>query len=662
MKKMVSHFQEVISNSEEAYRRSERRVTPPLASLSIKDIYSKRIVRSVSGIVTNQEGEPLLGVNIQVKDSDKGTSTDFDGKFSLEDIDENAVLVISYIGYQRQEVEILGRSDLSITLTSDAQLLDEVVVVGYGTMKKRDLTGAVSVVDGEEISRKNDVQLSTVLQGLISGVSITRNSSIPGSNTGTIRVRGITTIGNSNPLILVDGIAVENIDRINPNDVESISVLKDAAAASIYGSRAAAGVILITTKKPRENTVSLEYSGNIGAQTPTRLPEMVNVTRYLQMINEVAWNDGGNTPGGEFPVYGKNFIEDYMWNNKFDPDNYPNTDWQKELLKKRALFTTHNMSANYGNEVVRLRASLNYDYSDGLYINKSDEKISARINSDIEINRFITAKLNTYYFYNLNNGPTNNPFTTSYKYAKTAIPYWSDGFVAPGRSGTNMWARLNHGGFIHNQRDQFYGRFGLVIRPVSNLTLTGYFAPSIYKTKEKNFVKQVPYYNIDDRTKFAGLVNGNLTNKLTESRPETRTLTKQLYANYETSFGSKHDIALMVGYEDHYRKAETFSASSDHMVLEEFPYLNRGNLDFLQNTGNANETSYQSMFGRINYELDDKYLIQANIRRDGSSRFAKKYRWGTLPSVSAGWILSREALFRDINLSVIYCMRIRVYL
>src|SRR5690625_4995543 len=259
---MINHMQDLVEERESV----KKRVLQPvgrLSTLSAKDLYYKRFVFSVSGTIMDQDGEPLIGVNIQVKGSNKGTSTDFDGNFTLEDIDENAVLVVSYIGYQTQEVVVAGKTNLEIVMVSDAELLDEVVVVGYGTMKKRDLTGAVSVVDGEEISRKNDVQLSTVLQGLISGVSITRNSSIPGSNTGTIRVRGITTIGNSNPLILVDGIAVENIDRINPNDVESISVLKDAAAASIYGSRAAAGVILITTKKPRENTVSLEYSGNI---------------------------------------------------------------------------------------------------------------------------------------------------------------------------------------------------------------------------------------------------------------------------------------------------------------------------------------------------------------------------------------------------------------
>lgn len=628
-----------------------------LFSLSVQ---AQKTGRELSGKVTGTDGNPLTGVSVKVKNSTLGTMTDEQGIYRLHISGGNATyLVFSYIGKLDQEVEIGTRNKIDVVMDEDMMSLDEVVAIGYGTQKKKDLTGSVAVVDGDDISKKNVTQLSTALQGLVPGLTVTRNSSIPGSDASTIRVRGITTIGNSNPLILVDGIAVESIDRVNPNDIENVSVLKDASAASIYGARAAAGVLLITTKQPKNNEVSLHYNGSFGAVTPTRLPETVDYVRYMEMINEVAWNDGGNASGSEFPVYAKDFIEDYGWNNKFDPDRYAIMDWQKVLLKKHALFTDHNLSLNYGNEIIKLNASLNYDYTDALYKSKSTERTSARINAKIKVNKFINAQLNSYYLYNDDNGPVANPFSAVYKYGPLETPYWSDGFIAPGRSGTNMWARLNHGGFIRNQKDQFYGRYAVEVTPINKLKITGVFAPSIYRTKVKNFTKQIYYYNIDDRSRFGGLINGNLTNSLSESRPETRTLTKQLYANYQTDINVRHHVALMAGYEDEYRYAETLTASSDHLTLSEFPYLDRGNLDFLQNSGDANETAYQSVFGRFNYEFDNKYLLQANLRYDGSSRFSPKNRWGMFPSVSAGWVITKESFFQQLNANALTFLKIR---
>ncbi|WP_018625887.1 TonB-dependent receptor [Niabella aurantiaca] len=613
----------------------------------------------IKGKVTDSTGAPLARASVHVKGTANGTQTDEQGNFAI-DAQIGQVLEVSFVGYNSTEVVIRDQGPITIILSVMETSLEQLVVIGYGTQKERDLTGAVTTVKGDDISRKNEMQLSVALQGLVPGVSVTRNSSIPGSSsTGTIRVRGVTTIGNSDPLILVDGVEVESIDRINPNDVENISVLKDASAASIYGSRAAAGVLLITTKKPKGNVVSLEYTGNIGAVSPSKLPENVDVIRYMQMMNEVAWNDGGNTPGNEYSVYGENFIEDYYWNNSVDPDRYPNIDWQNLILKDHALFTQQNMSINYGNDVVKLRASVNYDHADGLYANKSDERISARLNTDIKVNKFITAKINTYYFYDFDESPITNPFSSSYKYAQIAVPYWSDGYIAPGRLGANTWARINYGGWNHNQKDNFLGRFGLEIKPVKNLTVSAYFSPSVYKTKATNFQKQVSYYDIDDRSKFGGLIDGNLTNGLRESRPEIRTLTKQLYANYETRINSQHHISVMAGYEDQYKRAESPLVNTDQMVLSEFPFLDRANSNYVQVSGDASEVASQSLFGRMNYDFDKKYLLQANVRYDGSSRFASQYRWGIFPSVSAGWVLTEESFIQKLNLRPLSFMKLR---
>ena len=639
---------------------SSAMVEIPNPSMPEKGVLSRQT--KIYGTVVGDNGSPLEGVSVHLKNDPLSNAiTDANGYFSFELKTASDTLIIQSIGFAQQKILVTADMPLplKITLKQKINELNDVVIIGYGSSRKKDLTGAISVVDGKDIANRNETQLSTVLQGLVPGMSVTRNSSIPGSNTATLRVRGITTIGNSNPLILVDGIAVEDINRINPNDVESISVLKDASAASIYGARAAAGVILITTKQPENNQVSLEYTGTVGAVTPTRLPEPVNYKRYMEMINEVAWNDGGNVSGGEYPVYGKDFIADYGWNNKFNPDQYPITNWQDVLLKESALFTDHNLSLNYGNDIVKLNTSLNYDYTGGLYKSKSTERASVRINAGIKFNKFISIHINTYYLNNLDNSPVNNPFVTAYKYGPLAIPYWSDGTTAPGRFGTNMWARLNYGGFIDNQKSQFYGRFAFELRPVKNLKITGVYAPSLYKTKVKSFTRQVPYYDIDDRTQPAGFINGNLTNNLSESRPDTKRLTKQLYANYQININLKHHLSLLAGYEDEYRMAETLTAGSDQLALSEFPYLDRANLDFLQTSGDANETAYRSFFGRLNYEFDNKYLLQANIRYDGSSRFAKEHRWGVFPSVSAGWVLTEEKFIKQLDWKSLSFFKIR---
>jgi len=288
MKKMVSHFQEVISSSEDAILRSERRITPPLATLSIKDIYSKRIVFSVSGTVTDQAGEPLIGVNIQVKGTDKGTATDFDGNFSLEDIDENAVLVVSYIGYQTQEVTVSGRSELTITLSSDAQLLDEVVVVGYGTMKKKDLTGSVVSADIESFRESSNINILQSLHGSVPGIQIGQVNQA--GQEPTVQIRGVNSIGgNLSPLIVVDEIIYDGrLGDLNPNDIKSVDILKDPSSKAIYGSRAANGVVLITTKNGKTaSPPSFKYNVAVSFQEPTIKARLLNREENMERIKGI---------------------------------------------------------------------------------------------------------------------------------------------------------------------------------------------------------------------------------------------------------------------------------------------------------------------------------------------------------------------------------------
>lgn len=251
-------------------------------------------------MVKDADGEALIGASVVVKGTSIGTVTDMDGNFILE-VPQNGTLVVSYIGFLTQEVKVNGKNNINITLKEDSQTLDEVVVIGYGAVKKKDLTGAIAAIKGDDLAAKKTTTLSTALQGSVSGLMVSRDNNAPGASASSMRIRGITTMDNSNPLIIVDGVQCDDIDYVNSNDVESISVLKDAAAASIYGSKAASGVILITTKRGKEADLSLNYTGEFGWEIPTKQPEMVGVTRYLEMNNELLYNDNPNA--GFYQLY-----------------------------------------------------------------------------------------------------------------------------------------------------------------------------------------------------------------------------------------------------------------------------------------------------------------------------------------------------------------------
>lgn len=606
--------------------------------------------QKISGRVVDENGDAVPKVSIHWKGAPNSyIAADDNGSFSIDRILGYDVLVFDAVGFQSLESPVTqATTTLNVVLLKKVNEMENIVVIGYGTAKKKDLTGAVSTVKGETISGRHESQLSNALQGLASGVMVTRDNSMPGAS-ASIRIRGITTISNSNPLTLVDGIPVESINSVNPNDVESISILKDAASASIYGARASAGVILITTKQAKLNQLNIEYSGSVGLVSPTKFPQTVTYKRYMEMINEVAWNDGGNQAGAEDAVYPESFMESYAENNKLNPDVYPITDWVEVMIRDNAPFSRHSLSLSYGNSAVKTKAILNYETTDALYNNRSYNRITARLNNEIKITKFLSSDINVSYLHSLNENPSINPLSAAYKYGPLWAPYLSDGRISEGRNGTNAWARLNYGGFNNQWNDQLFGKFGLNIEPVKNLTITGVVAPTIQFTKVKDFNKQIPYYDPADPTLLKGYIDGNITTSLREGRNEVRTMTKQLVGNYKATVGNDHDLSFMAGYEDYYRFSEGLSSSSDNFLLSDFPYLDRAPLDYMQNSGDANENSYNSVFGRVIYSFANRYLLQANIRSDGSSRFHKDYRWGTFPSVSLGWVVTEESFFKKLD-------------
>lgn len=327
--------------------------------------------RTIKGSVIDSENEPLIGATIKIdNDASKAVTTDVDGHFFIEAPDKTVTLQVSYIGLKQQTLRIpTSQNEVTVTMSQSSVDLNEVVVVGYGTMKKADLTGSVTNVGGSKIEDMHATSITQALQGQMPGVQVTRSSGLPGAS-GTIRVRGVTTIGNSDPLVIVDGVP-ESIESVNSADIESISVLKDAASASIYGARAAAGVILVTTKRAKEGKPKVEYQGSVGFVQATSCPKSADVQTYMRMMNEFQWNESGNQVGQEHQLYDPDIIDNYYELHAEDPDEYPLYDWRKALVRKSAPTTKHDFQVSYGTKQLQSRVSLSYEYSDALYYKRT---------------------------------------------------------------------------------------------------------------------------------------------------------------------------------------------------------------------------------------------------------------------------------------------------
>lgn len=606
----------------------------------------KAVVQKVTGFVRDSSGEPLIGATVAVKGKKARAVVGVDGDYSIE-ASKGDVLAFSYIGFSPKEVKVGAGDKVDVVLDESETLLNEVVVVGYGTMKKKDLTGSVSSINGDAVTDRKVSMLSSALQGAIAGVSVTRSGGDPSAG-ADIKIRGITTIGDSNPLIIVDGVPADNINDINPQDVKELTVLKDAASAAIYGSRAASGVILITTKRASEGKVSMQYQYEYGYETPTTHPDYVDVTRFMAMTNELRWNDAGNGPD-HFPTYIPAMINNYAELNATNPDGYPDTDWRGMLLKGHSNRQSHNFRISGGTKVIRTTASIGYDMSDGLYKDKDYNRFTVRMNNDITINKYIQAAIDLNVKRSTSRSPNYDPMNACYLFPAVYAAVWEDGRVADGKSGDNPYAALNYGGTAKNHYNQVGGKAAVYITPVEGLKLSAIVSPIWNDWENKSFVKRIEYAGPDTPDNVIGAINGFASTKLTESRGKSFSITKQFLANYDNTFG-KHSVSALLGYEDNYYKTDNIWAARDNFALTEFPYLDRGNEDYQTNGGNAAHTSYRSFFGRAMYNFDGRYLLQANMRCDMSSRFDKKHRAGYFPSVSAGWVVTNEPWFRNFNL------------
>ena len=567
----------------------------------------------VSGTVTDKDGLAVIGAGVIEQGTLNGTTTGADGKYTITVASEKSVLEFSCIGYETTQQQVAGRSVIDIVMAEDAKLLDEVVVIGYGTVKKKDLTGAVAAVDGGKLSNLQATGLSQALQGSMPGVQVTRTSGLPGAS-ATIRVRGITTIGDSDPLVIVDGVPVSTINDVDVDAIENVTVLKDAASASIYGARASAGVILITTNRAKEGSLSIDYNGSFSMLTRTRHPEQVSPQRFMELQNEANWNDAGNPEGRDYFTYEKEFIDHYMENHELDPDAYPLSDWDALMIKKWAPQHKHRVGISYGNKNIKSRAMLSYENEDALYVGRNVEQYTARLNNDIKINNFISASFDMTFNHKLSNNNQVNPVQAAFKYNPIYAAVWSDGTMGPGNNGTNTYARIHAGGFDNTERNAFYGKASLTITPFKNFTITGVFAPQLFSSKEKDYVKQAFYYR-EPGVLSENPLSGCTYNSLTETRADTKAITKQLLLNYKADFGKDHHTTYMLGYEDYSYFHESMNGASDQMELGGYPYLNLANKNFLTVGGNATDNAYLQPVAFHHHIRFDGY-VQAILETD----------------------------------------------
>lgn len=611
---------------------------------------------TVKGVITSENGETLPGASVILKGTSTGTTTDVDGKYSLNLADGNGTLVYTYIGYIAQEIVVGNRSQIDIKLLPNNKLLDEIVVVGYGTQKKATLTGSVSEVKGADLVKSPQPNLSNSLAGRFSGFVANNRGGEPGYDGSSYTVRGFASTGNNDVLIVVDGIPgqVGGLERLDPNDIESISILKDASAA-VYGSRAANGVILVTTKRGTTGKPVISYSFNQGFSSATRLPKLADAGTFATILNEIDYYN--NPAGGMNQFYSEDEIAKFR--NGSDPVNYPNTNWQKAALKNFALQNQHNLGINGGTENVKYYVSLGTIYQDGLYRNGATKykQYNFRSNIDANITKDFKVSLGLSGRQENRNFPTSsaeNTFRSIYRAYPTVIDQYPNGYYSTGVENSNpVVLGTAIGGTSRNPTSIFNGilRASYNLPFVSGLSVDGFYSVDKSFNFTKTFATPYTLYNYNKNTDvYAQVVTGGSAGKasLFQKQVNLTNITQNIRLNYLKTIG-KHNINTFVAYEQNKRNENAFEASRINYPTVSTPELSQGGAAATDknNAGSSYNFTRKSFIGRFAYDFNEKYLAEVQARVDGSSIFPKGKQYGFFPSVSAGYRISAEDWFKS---------------
>ncbi len=642
---IFSILEELFRNDHISYQVLDKNI---ILSVQEKKAVQQQSGKQVTGTVIDERGETVIGANVVEKGTTNGTVTDLDGKFTLT-VSENATLVITYIGYSEKEIPVGRNSTFHISLAEDTKALEEVVIVGYGTQKKVNLTGSISTVDSDFLENRPITNSTQALQGT-QGVYVNQAGAQPGVDNATIRIRGQGTLNDNNPLVLVDGIEY-SLEAINPNDIESISVLKDAASSAIYGSRAANGVILVKTKTGKKGGFNIDYNNYFGVQQATYLPNFVyDPVLFMEMRNQAQINEGKLVVD-----YSPAVIEEYKQGMLTDPYIYPQNNWL-DIMYNDAFIMDHNLRFSGGDEKYDYSLSLGYGSQDGVLRGTDSEKYTLGINTSAQMNSRLKIGANIHANYQIYNEPVagaSNLVQMTYKAQAFHPTYTEDGRYAdtfirtPGHNiyrhplaladeGENKHTSLRMlANLSAEYKLPFDIRYNLNVGFSKYDYLNSRFAPDIYEYQVKTGAKT--------RVVYDGVNTRHVRN--TDQNNLNKTIFNTL--NWERSFKNVHDVKVLAGFSYEDFSDGNFFAQREGYLGNDLHELNAGSNNPTVG-GTSKKSVLMSYFGRVNYGFKDRYLLEANFRYDGSSRFAKGNRWGLFPSFSAGWRINEEAFMKDI--------------
>lgn len=619
---------------------------------------------TVKGVVLDNASIPVIGVNVMVKGTTTGVATDLDGNYSIT-VPQNAILEFSCIGFETVRENVNGRSLINVVIREDENFLDGVVVVGYGTQKRGSVIGAVSGVGTDDIMTTKSENPQNMLTGKIPGLRVWQKSAEPGTYNASFDIRGL-----GSPLVIIDGVprSVEEFQRLNASDIDNVSVLKDASAA-IYGVRAGNGVLLVTTKSGSEGKTKVNYSGSFTFQTPSKMPELTDVYDAMTLWNEKNLN---KVTGGSI-IYDEQVYEDYKSGKRLT------SDWNSLIMAKMSPQTQHDLSVSGGTEKIQYYLSFGYLYQEGFFKSRDlwYDKYNLRSNVTAEILKGLKFNLNI-------SGLLDNRHTPYSSSVDIIRNYWSQGVVNPAFADKEQ-TLLNYAGLdlnkntvammtseisgYHMSKQKYFQSsasldydFGTLTNVLSGLHAKVLLGYDFKYNQNESFRKEYYLYAWDEvnQTYKSQIYNGSTPNNLTRSAYNQQQNLYQFILNYDRIFADKHKIGALIGYEMQKHEADNFYGSGDlSFSTPYFTSLSGLNQTVGIDKGAFHEVMYQALIGRLNYSYADRYLVEAQFRYDGSSKFAPGHQWGFFPSVSAGWRISEEPFFKESPLSFINQLKVR---
>ena len=633
--KLVSEIlSEITRNNSLTYKIVDKHII----ITKVNNLSKGQSIKKITGVITDDKGEPIVGANVIEKGSTNGTVTNVDGNFTI-DVSEGSILLISYIGYDTYEMKVTAKTSYNIVLKEDSEALDEVVVVGYGTMKKKELTGSVSSLKAGDIVKVASNSFTNAIQGKIPGVQITQSSGAPGAG-GSVRIRGIGTTSGNDPLYVVDGMPIgggnmsisgsgDNISGlsvINPNDIESVEVLKDAAAAAIYGARAANGVILITTKRGHEGLAKVNYNGYVGMQQLWKKPEFLNATEFATLANELFANSGME-PNPEFT----------------NPSSLGRgTDWIDAIFRT-ALTQNHDLSVSGGNKNTQASLSLGFLDQDGTMIETWYKRYTGRLTVDLKANDHLKFGSTLAFTYTQAKGQRNNELRVGiFNLAQQMYPHLGLDDVIDGSTA-----------YYTSQADNPVLRAKSIDNRMENMRVYGNAFGEVEIFKGLKFRSSIGFdmfttKNTSWQPKVQRGHYRNLQATLTDADNRGLNWLIENTLSYSGVFGD-HRINALIGQTAQKNRADNLSSTGKDYINETIQVINGSKFSERTSYGSKSEYALASYLGRINYSFKDRYLLSASLRRDGSSNFGPKNKWGVFPSASIGWNISEEEFMKQIK-------------